>query len=255
MTPSPTSAPSTSTCSATGSSRSACTTAHDDADAARRERGRRRARPSAAGPGEPWEVAAWRVHELRGGDALAVRPFAGSSPYVPLERARCRAAGARRGGVHAAPPGRRRRPRPVPPHLRDVRVRPDVHRGLDAAVGRARGPARGVPGLRPPGDRVPALARARRPLRQRVHRDRPAAGPASASSAPTRRTPGARSGCRSRAGSTSTRRTTACPTHRHVTVAWGRDYGDVAPVRGVVIGPAVDQTLSVEVDVERLTPP
>ena len=33
------------------------------------------------------------------------------------------------------------------------------------------------------------------------------------------------------------------PTHRHVTVAWGRDYGDVAPVRGVVIGPAADQTL------------
>ena len=31
------------------------------------------------------------------------------------------------------------------------------------------------------------------------------------------------------------------PTHRHVTVAWGRDYGDVAPVRGVVIGPAADQ--------------
>ena len=36
------------------------------------------------GPGEPWEVAAWRVAELRGGDALAVRPFAGSSPYVAL---------------------------------------------------------------------------------------------------------------------------------------------------------------------------
>ena len=45
------------------------------------------------------------------------------------------------------------------------------------------------------------------------------------------------------------------PTHRHVTVAWGRDYGDVAPVRGIVIGPAVDQTLSVEVDVERIPPP
>ena len=35
-------------------------------------------------PGEPWEVAARRVAELRGGDALAVRPFAGSSPYVAL---------------------------------------------------------------------------------------------------------------------------------------------------------------------------
>jgi hypothetical protein len=33
-------------------------------------------------------------------------------------------------------------------------------------------------------------------------------------------------------------------------VAWGRDYGDVAPVRGVVIGPHAEQKLSVAVDVE-----
>jgi transglutaminase-like putative cysteine protease len=44
------------------------------------------------------------------------------------------------------------------------------------------------------------------------------------------------------------------PVHRHVTVAWGRDYGDVAPVRGVVIGPNAVQTLSVAVDVERIEP-
>ena len=42
------------------------------------------------------------------------------------------------------------------------------------------------------------------------------------------------------------------PPHRHVTVAWGRDYGDVAPVRGVVFGPAVDQELEVAVDVVRV---
>jgi transglutaminase-like putative cysteine protease len=41
------------------------------------------------------------------------------------------------------------------------------------------------------------------------------------------------------------------PTH-HVTVGWGREYGDVAPVRGVVIGPDAGQQLSVSVDVERL---
>ena len=39
---------------------------------------------------------------------------------------------------------------------------------------------------------------------------------------------------------------------RHVTVGWGRDYGDVAPVRGVLIGPAIDQQLDVAVDVARL---
>jgi transglutaminase-like putative cysteine protease len=26
------------------------------------------------------------------------------------------------------------------------------------------------------------------------------------------------------------------PSHRHITLAWGRDYGDVSPLRGVVLG-------------------
>jgi transglutaminase-like putative cysteine protease len=42
------------------------------------------------------------------------------------------------------------------------------------------------------------------------------------------------------------------PARRHVTVAWGRDYGDVAPLRGVVIGPPASQQLSVAVEVTHL---
>lgn len=42
------------------------------------------------------------------------------------------------------------------------------------------------------------------------------------------------------------------PIDSHITVAWGRDYGDVAPVRGVVIGPPASQQLTVVVDVTRL---
>lgn len=42
----------------------------------------------------------------------------------------------------------------------------------------------------------------------------------------------------------------ASPVQR-VTVAWGRDYGDVAPLRGVVFGPPGDQDLDVAVDVSR----
>jgi len=38
------------------------------------------------------------------------------------------------------------------------------------------------------------------------------------------------------------------PSLRHITVAWGRDYGDVAPVRGVLIG-SQSQSLTVAVDV------
>jgi len=39
------------------------------------------------------------------------------------------------------------------------------------------------------------------------------------------------------------------PTQHHVTLGWGRDFADVSPVRGVVIGPASSQDLEVSVDV------
>lgn len=39
------------------------------------------------------------------------------------------------------------------------------------------------------------------------------------------------------------------PTDGHVTVAWGRDYGDVSPLRGLVLGGG-GHTLRVEVDME-----
>ncbi len=38
------------------------------------------------------------------------------------------------------------------------------------------------------------------------------------------------------------------PQHRHLTAAWGRDYGDVAPIRGVFVGGG-RHTMSVAVDV------
>lgn len=43
------------------------------------------------------------------------------------------------------------------------------------------------------------------------------------------------------------------PVNHHVTVAWGRDYADVTPVRGVMIGPSTDQWLDVSVDVAEVT--
>jgi transglutaminase-like putative cysteine protease len=39
------------------------------------------------------------------------------------------------------------------------------------------------------------------------------------------------------------------PSFGHVTVAWGRDYGDVSPLRGLILG-GRDHTLKVNVDVE-----
>jgi transglutaminase-like putative cysteine protease len=41
------------------------------------------------------------------------------------------------------------------------------------------------------------------------------------------------------------------PSDRHITVAWGRDFGDVSPVRGVVVGGG-GHRLSISVDVARV---
>ena len=43
------------------------------------------------------------------------------------------------------------------------------------------------------------------------------------------------------------------PDLRHVTVAWGRDYGDVSPLRGVVLG-GQQHTLHVGVSVVPVPP-
>ncbi|MDQ6698958.1 MAG: transglutaminase family protein [Acidobacteriota bacterium] len=43
------------------------------------------------------------------------------------------------------------------------------------------------------------------------------------------------------------------PSSGHVTLAWGRDYGDVSPLRGLIVG-GRDHTLKVAVDMEPLDP-
>lgn len=42
------------------------------------------------------------------------------------------------------------------------------------------------------------------------------------------------------------------PDGRHITLAWGRDYADVAPLKGVVFSGGSNQRLTVEVDVTRV---
>jgi transglutaminase-like putative cysteine protease len=44
------------------------------------------------------------------------------------------------------------------------------------------------------------------------------------------------------------------PSTGHLTVAWGRDYGDVAPVKGVALGGG-NQIVEVEVRVETIQGP
>jgi transglutaminase-like putative cysteine protease len=45
------------------------------------------------------------------------------------------------------------------------------------------------------------------------------------------------------------------PDDRYVLTAWGRDYGDVAPIKGVIYSAGQTQELLVAVDVLRLAPP
>src|SRR4029078_5402931 len=42
------------------------------------------------------------------------------------------------------------------------------------------------------------------------------------------------------------------PSQRHVTLAWGRDYGDVSPLRGIVLG-GRDHTLHLRRSVTPMT--
>jgi transglutaminase-like putative cysteine protease len=42
------------------------------------------------------------------------------------------------------------------------------------------------------------------------------------------------------------------PSEQHITAAWGRDYADVAPLKGVIFGGGKKNKLNVAVDVERL---
>ena len=42
------------------------------------------------------------------------------------------------------------------------------------------------------------------------------------------------------------------PMERHITTAWGRDYGDITPLKGVIFGGGDSHTLDVSVDMQRL---
>ena len=202
-------------------------------------------------PGEPWEVATQRVHDLRGADALAVRPFVGSSQYVPLDRH----GGALRSIAEEA----------FAPHVPIVEgVRAlchhiyeafefdsaftDISTPLSVVLEARRGVCQDFAHLATGALR--SLGLAARYVSGYIETD----GPAGAEE--LRGTDASHAWCSvwvPQHGWIDFDPTNDhLPVHRHVTVAWGRDYGDVTPVRGVVIGPPAEQALSVEVDVRRV---
>jgi transglutaminase-like putative cysteine protease len=197
-----------------------------------------------------WERVSATVAGLRGPTALDVAPFARPSRFVTVAANRLGSVRSGVGVVHAGPSDRRGDDGVLQRDLRDVRVRPVVHRGH--ATRRRAAERRGVcqdfahlavGSLR-------AIGLAARYVSGYIETDPPPGEPkvfgADASHAwcsiwipdhgwldfdPTNGV--------------------VAPS-RHVTIGWGRDYADVAPVRGVVVGPSSEQSLTVSVDVARI---
>jgi transglutaminase-like putative cysteine protease len=190
-------------------------------------------------PGEPWEVAASRVHELRGSDALAVRPFAGGSQYVRLDE---HGAALQTIAEEAFTPHR-----PLVEAARELchyihetfdydPTFTDVSTPLSVVLEGRRGVCQDFAHL------AIGCLRSRGLAARYVsgYMETDARGPERGAAA-------SHAWCSlwvPQQGWIEFDPTNDhLPADRHVTLAWGRDYGDVAPVRGVVIGPAVDQTL------------
>ena len=136
-------------------------------------------------------------------------------------------------------------------HPRGLHVRSEGDDGRRRRSRRVSAAARRLSGLRPAGDRLPAVARACRRATSAATWRRCRRRARRASPARTPRMPGSRSTVRASAGSTSIPTNNLLPSTTHVTLAWGRDYADVSPIRGVILGGG-QHSLHVSVDVLRL---
>ena len=124
--------------------------------------------------------------------------------------------------------------RPHPPDLHRVQVRVGRDLGVVDRHRCAGRQGRCLPGLRAPGGRQPALARAGLPVRLRLPGHPPAAGQAADDRGGRQPCLGGGSAGRQHLARRSTRPTTPWPTSGTPRVAWGRDYDDVPPLRGVI---------------------
>jgi transglutaminase-like putative cysteine protease len=200
------------------------------------------------GPGPPWETVADQIRELQGADALTVRPFAGSSSFVDMATH-----GAELRGLAGAafPPGR-----PVVDGTRALCTLihetfeydpafTDVSTPLSAVLEARRGVCQDFAHLATGCLRVIGLSA--RYVSGYVETD-----PATTRSAADASHAWCSVWVPEQGWIDFDPTNGHVPADHHITVAWGRDYGDVAPVRGVVIGPTSGQTLSVDVDVRRI---
>ena len=202
------------------------------------------------------KASAWeRVRERLSYHASAPRPadleacrFRMRSRHVPLKHD---GRGLRARMPHGRPADCRRRARAHAPDLPRLRLRSGRDHQPHLDHRRAREPQRRLPGLRASHDRLPACIGSRRALRERLHPD------------------GARHGsAETLVGGDASHAWVSvyCPPHGwvdfdptndcvvgedHVTLAWGRDFGDVSPLRGMIVGGGRHK-LAVDVGVRRI---
>ena len=183
----------------------------------------------------PWEAARDWVRAAADAEARAEIEMALPSPRVVAVGGGARV---RRAVVHAGAAAGRGGARADAPDPRRVHLRPEGDRRRHAGRRGPARPPRRLPGLRPRPARLPARVRPRRPLRQRLpgHApcrradEEPSLVGADASHAwVSVRLPGG-------AWLDLDPTNDVVPTDRHIVVAVGRDFGDVTPMRGVLLG-------------------
>ena len=130
----------------------------------------------------------------------------------------------------------------VAPHLHRVPLRPARHHHRDSGGRSAALAPRRLPGFRAPDDRLPAIAEAARALRERLRAQGGDFAGEEASHA------WVSVWCPVFGWQDFDPTNNVMPRGEHFTVAWGRDYSDVTPVKGVALGGG-EQVISVSVDV------
>ena len=239
----------TSSATASRTSRSTSPTRRSPSRPPRSSRSATGARSSRALGDQPWEQARDRSHATTSAETIDARQFVLDSPLGRARRRRRR----------STPRASFAAGRPLVDAVVELshRIHDDfeftpgattISTPIDEVLDRRAGVCQDFAHLAigaAPGPRAspPATSAATsRPSRRR-------AGPGW--SAPTCPTRGCRCSCPTSAGSTSIRPTTSSSNDRYVTVAWGRDYADVPPLKGVIFTEGKDQQLEVTVDVDR----
>jgi transglutaminase-like putative cysteine protease len=181
----------------------------------------------------PWEEAARSLPNDQSPAGLEAYQFGFESPRIRVRPEFASYA------LQSFTPGR-----PMPESLLDLTARIHNDFRFDSKVTNVRTPTeevfrkrRGcVPRFRALTNRLPTLGEYRGPLRKRLPSNLSPSRANRGLWVPMRPTPGRPRIVRESAGLIWIPLTNIVPSNGHVVLAWGRDYGDVSPLRGLILG-------------------